>query len=73
MEDVTLTIQATDTGIGLHETPYSFDGGESWQETGEYTYTQSTKTQIQVKDKAGNIAVYDFTINIKKVMTKRSM
>ncbi len=59
--EMVLTVKATDTISGLASEAYSFDGGETWQESNKYTVTlgEYAADQIRVRDKAGNITVYD--------------
>ncbi|MEG2020244.1 MAG: hypothetical protein RR087_00650, partial [Oscillospiraceae bacterium] len=55
--DVTLTIAATDNGVGLASEPYSFDSGSTWQAAPSKIYTANTDNiVISVKDKLGNAA-----------------
>lgn len=62
--NVTLKISATDTS-GLHDTPYSFDGGKIWQSSNSTTYTtKKSGITIAVRDKWGNITTYKEKINI---------
>ena len=66
-QDVTLKITATDAGCGLHATPYSFDGGKTWQKEASKIYKENTKNiVIKVKDKLGNTSTYS-TIDITKI------
>ena len=54
-KNATLQINASDgDGIGLHETPYSFDGGNTWQASNKKTVTSNGTITIKVRDKAGN-------------------
>lgn len=56
-ESLTLTINgASDgTGSGLHSTPYSFDGGSTWQTSNKKSFSSNQTVKIRVKDKMGNI------------------
>jgi len=73
-QDVTLTINGAEDPLnsqgvasGLHTTPYSFDGGATWQEGNTEKYTQNTNgIIIKVKDKAGNEYTHE-TINITQI------
>ena len=47
---------ASDVGLGLHDEPYSFDGGETWNSTGEITISDTTEVEVVVRDRAGNTA-----------------
>ncbi len=51
---VTVTIDAEDAGSGLHETPYSFDGGENWQPENYKELTNNAEIVIVVRDAVGN-------------------
>ncbi len=68
-QDITLTINATDSESGIATTNgYSFDNGVTWQTENTKTYTENTTgIIIQVKDNVGNIATYEETINIDKI------
>lgn len=66
-EEVILTINAEDTGVGLEDKAYSFDGGITWQESNTKTYTENANDiRIQVRDNLGNIATAE-TINIGQI------
>lgn len=65
--NVTLTVNASDAGIGLHATAYSFDNGANWQAGNTKTYTGNTSNIIvKVRDASGNIATAS-AINITKI------
>ena len=64
-KDVTLTINATDAGCGLHSTPYSFDGGSTWQTSNKKTFSSNQVVKIKVKDKLGN--TYETSVTISKI------
>jgi hypothetical protein len=51
---VTLTVTATDDN--LHDTPYSFDNGKSWQTSDTKEFTKNQTGIILIRDKAGNQA-----------------
>ena len=70
-ENVTLKVTATDAESGVSE--YSFDGGNTWQTSNTKTFTESKNVQIQVKDKVGNIATYNTTVNVRIDKTKPSI
>ena len=53
-EDVTLTINATDIGSGLHVEPYSFDDGRSWQASNTKVFTTNQMVNIRVRDSLEN-------------------
>ena len=67
--NVTLTINgAKDRGVGLHEEPYSFDNGSTWQESNTRQYTENTANIIiKVRDKLENIYTYETTIDINSI------
>ena len=50
------------TGCGLHEKPYSFDGGKTWVASAGYFYTQNGTHRIMVRDKLDNTSSYTVTI-----------
>jgi len=64
--DVTLTINgASDTGVGLHSTAYSFDGGSTWQTSVSKAFSENKNgIVVKVRDAVGNIYTYPSTINI---------
>ncbi|MBS7021083.1 MAG: DUF5011 domain-containing protein, partial [Firmicutes bacterium] len=62
-----LTITATDKESGLASSPYSFDGGSTWQVEATKTYTSNQTVNIWVKDNAGNIEKQ--TVEISKIDT----
>lgn len=65
--DITLTVNAIDEGVGLHEIAYSFDNGTTWQESNQKTYTSNTSgIIIKVRDAVGNIAEHT-SIDITKI------
>lgn len=43
-------------GCGLDETPFSFDGGNSWTDINEIMVTETTVLNIQVRDRLHNTA-----------------
>lgn len=57
-----ITVTASDlqpdgsSGSGLHEQPYSFDGGKTWSEDNTYLVKQNGVYQIAVRDRLGNTA-----------------
>ncbi|MBS7020773.1 MAG: hypothetical protein KH135_02740, partial [Firmicutes bacterium] len=59
----TLTIQASDTDSGLASSPYSFDGGNTWQASASKTFTTNQTVTIWVKDQVGNIEKQSVIIN----------
>ncbi len=56
-----VTVTASDALSGLHSTPYSFDGGSTWQESNTKIVTSTTTLSIKVRDKAGNIKTLSHT------------
>ena len=72
-EDVTLKINAEDNLSGLAEKAYSFDGGKTWQQSNERTYTENINNiVIKVKDKAGNEIEYE-PLSINKIIKLTSI
>lgn len=68
---VIVRVKATDTGVGLAETPYSFDGGVTWQEENTNTYSENKESlEIRVKDKLGNIGMPSGTVDITNIDTE---
>lgn len=55
-----ITIEAIDQKSGLADEAYSFDGGKSWQVSDYLTFTENMPVDIWVRDKAGNIAKFEF-------------
>jgi len=54
-------------GSGLHETPYSYNGGKSWSGQAQHLYTENGKYTMMVRDKLGNASSYEVVIrNIDK-------
>ncbi len=49
-----------ESGCGLAEKAYSFDGGKNWTEKNEIVISKTTDLKIQVKDGLGNIAEETF-------------
>lgn len=64
----TLSVSANDLqpdgteGCGLHELPYSFDGGVTWGETAEKVIDTNGSVTVAVRDKLENVAMQDITI-----------
>lgn len=72
-ENVTLTVNAEDAESGLENQAYSFDGGTTWQESNQKTYTENTNgIVIKVKDNARNISTSE-PINITKIRRIQSI
>ncbi|MDD6879294.1 MAG: hypothetical protein PUD59_03575 [bacterium] len=68
---VTLTIKEVKSSKGLANTPYSFDGGKTYQSSNSKQITQNGNVVIVVKDKNGNINTKTVTIsNIDNVEPK---
>lgn len=53
---VILTVAAGDTGSGLADSPYSYDGGITYCESNTYAVTQNGEYLVCVIDKVGNVA-----------------
>ena len=68
-QDVTIEIDATDNLSGIaNENAYSFDNGDTWQNSNSKTYSQNVeKINIQVKDNLGNIETFNQKVNIDKI------
>lgn len=61
--DVTLTVNASDTGSGLNaEGAYSFNGG-SWTTENSKSFSENGTVNIRVRDNLGNIISQDVIIN----------
>ena len=60
-KELVLKVRASDDVSGLPEKAYSFDGGSTWQSGNKYSVKlgEYRGDQVQVRDKAGNIAVYN--------------
>ena len=63
--NVTLTVKATDSGSGLAEKAYSWDGKKTWGITTTKTVSANGTYTVYVKDKAGNIT--SKSIDIKNI------
>lgn len=65
---VTVTVSASDTLSGVGG--YSFDGGRTWQESNEKTYSVNTVISpgtIKVKDRVGNETSFSDTVKINSI------
>ena len=67
--NITLKINgAKDKGVGLHEAPYSFDNGATWQASNTRQYSENTSNIIiKVRDKLENIYTYETAIDINSI------
>lgn len=74
-QNVTLTVNGAkdkgdnnvESGSGLADAAYSFDGGTTWQTSASKTYTSNTSgIVIKVRDKLGNIYIHS-SIAITKI------
>ena len=55
-EPVIVLVNASDDNAGLHDTPYSFDGGNTWTSQNFYTVSKTTENlRVLVRDKVNNI------------------
>ena len=61
-ETVLLTVAAEDDQSGLHETAYSWGGGE-WQTGAEYTVMKNGTYILKVRDRLGNESEHVFTVS----------
>ena len=60
-------------GSGLHETPYSFDGGKTWSADNTFAVTQNGTVKIAVRDQLGNIVYREENIqNLDRTAPKFS-
>ena len=67
-ENVVLKVIASDNQSGLALRAYSFDNGETWQESNEKTYSENTQgITIKVRDNIGNETTYEEKININNI------
>ena len=51
---VLISIKAADKGSGLNDYPYSFNNGQTWQESGSLRIVENQSVYIKLKDRAGN-------------------
>lgn len=51
----TIFLNAYDNESGLHETAYSWDGGNTWTSSSSKTFTANQQVEVWIRDKAGNI------------------
>ncbi|MEN9810859.1 MAG: hypothetical protein RLZZ488_2426 [Pseudomonadota bacterium] len=61
-------INASDSGVGLHELAYSFDSGATWQQSNKKSFKLRTTLapgSLKVRDKAGNESAYEFGVYIE--------
>jgi prepilin-type N-terminal cleavage/methylation domain-containing protein len=65
--NVTLVINASDAGSGLHSTAYSFDGGTTWQASNTAVFTTNQIVNIKVRDAALNTQTTSLTIDINRI------
>ena len=61
-QPVTITVNATDN-VGLNATAYSFNGGQTWQQSNQLNTNFNQILEIRVRDTSGNIASQQVTIN----------
>lgn len=64
-EGVLISLKASDATSGLHETPYSFDGGKTFTADNSFMAQKNGNVKIVVRDKASNTATY--TVKISNV------
>ena len=68
IRSTTLTITAEDLqpdgsmGVGMHEEPYSFDGGKTWTAENSLLIEKSRTVAVAVRDKLNNIGFTDIPI-----------
>ncbi|MEY3903256.1 MAG: hypothetical protein RL189_2562 [Pseudomonadota bacterium] len=61
-------INASDSGVGLHELAYSFDSGATWQQSNKKSFKLRTTLapgSLRVRDKSGNESAYEFGIYVE--------
>lgn len=58
---VEVTVNASDSGVGLDAKPFSFDGG-SWVSSGVVVYNTNGDHTVSVRDKAGNTITQNYSI-----------
>lgn len=62
------TIAAEDTGAGLHDTPYSYDGGVTWTADNTVSRSEAGTFTVLIRDALGN----ESTVEIKNDYTPGS-
>ncbi|MCR5735677.1 MAG: hypothetical protein K6G22_13810 [Lachnospiraceae bacterium] len=68
--NVVVSISASDTGSGLPDEPYYYNG--SWHKESSFTVSKNGTYAIKVRDRAGNICETDCTVsNIKDTQTSQ--
>ena len=50
-------------GCGLHEKPYSYDGGNSWTEETSFQYKENGRHTVYVRDRLENAGTFDVEVN----------
>ena len=69
IKETTLTVSANDIledgreGVGLHEIPFSYDGGVTWTTEYELPIVQNGKISFAVRDRLGNITIREEKIS----------
>ena len=58
-----VTVIAVDSGSGLADKPYSFDGGKTWNVKNTKSFKENQIINFVVKDKMGNKTYQNITIN----------
>ena len=61
-----ITVSATDSGSGLSDKPYSFDGGKTWTRKNSISLTKSQTVEVLARDEAGNIAKESMNAELKE-------
>ena len=51
---VLISVKAEDSGEGLNDYPYSFNNGETWQESNALRVMENRSVYIKLRDRAGN-------------------
>jgi hypothetical protein len=60
---VTLTVNASDSGVGLHSQAYSFDNGVTRTGSSNQLFLTGMTVNIQVRDSLGNISTTGYVIS----------
>lgn len=59
-------VTASDSGTGLHEYAYSYDGGATWRKESTFIYEDFNNISLKIRDKAGNVkAATPLTLLVK--------
>ncbi|MDD3187314.1 MAG: glycine-rich protein [Bacilli bacterium] len=61
--ELTIRLNALDSGLGLDPKAYSFDNGTTWQESNELIIDSSYNGTVKVRDIVNNITTIDYNIS----------